>query len=96
MADQERRWKSASCPTSGMLRKISSSGRFGSGRKALRRMSRCSTSMLRLSLDETSGAIPEISANKYMLWVRFTTQGGDLKPKPLEVDVPFELTLCNF
>lgn len=52
--------------------------------------------MLRLSLDETLGAIPEISANKYMLWVRFTTQGGDLKPKPLEDDVPFELTLCNF
>ncbi len=52
--------------------------------------------MLRLSLDETTGAIPEISANKYMLWVRFTTQGGDLKPKPLEDDVPFELTLCNF
>ncbi|QJD99203.1 cell division protein ZapD [Massilia forsythiae] len=52
--------------------------------------------MLRLALDENLGAIPEISANKYMLWVRFTTQGGDLKPKPLEEDVPFELTLCNF
>jgi cell division protein ZapD len=52
--------------------------------------------MLRLSLDDAVGAIPEISANKYMLWVRFTTQGGDLKPKPLEEDVPFELTLCNF
>jgi cell division protein ZapD len=52
--------------------------------------------MLRLSLDQTLGAIPEISANKYMLWVRFTTQGGDLKPKPLEEPVPFELTLCNF
>ncbi len=52
--------------------------------------------MLRLTLDQSFGAIPEISANKYMLWVRFTTQGGDLKPKPLEDDVPFELTLCNF
>ncbi|GAB2867562.1 cell division protein ZapD [Pseudoduganella ginsengisoli] len=52
--------------------------------------------MLRLTLDESLGAIPEISANKYMLWVRFTTQGGDLKPRPLEDDVPFELTLCNF
>ena len=52
--------------------------------------------MLRLSLDESVGAIPEISANKYMLWVRFTTQDGDLKPKPLEEDVPFDLTLCNF
>ena len=52
--------------------------------------------MLRLSLDERLGAIPEISANKYMLWVRFTSQGGDMKPKPLEDDTPFELTLCNF
>ncbi len=52
--------------------------------------------MLRLAIDETLGAIPEISANKYMLWVRFTSQGGDLKPKAHESDVPFELTLCNF
>jgi cell division protein ZapD len=52
--------------------------------------------MLRLSIDESLGAIPEISANKYMLWIRFTTQGGDLKPKALEQDVPFELALCNF
>lgn len=52
--------------------------------------------MLRLTLDETLGAIPEISANKYMLWVRFTSQGGELKPTSFENDVPFELTLCNF
>ncbi len=52
--------------------------------------------MLRLSIDESLGAIPEISANKYILWVRFTSQGGDLKPKAYENDVPFELTLCNF
>lgn len=52
--------------------------------------------MLRLSLDDAQVAIPEISANKYMLWVRFTTQEGDQKPLPLEKDVPFELKLCNF
>ena len=52
--------------------------------------------MLRLTIDEGLGAIPEISANKYMLWVRFTSQGGDMKPKSSEADVPFELTLCNF
>ena len=52
--------------------------------------------MLRLTIDETLGAIPEISANKYMLWIRFTSQGGDLKPKAYENDVPFELSLCNF
>ena len=52
--------------------------------------------MLRLAIDETLGAIPEMSANKYMLWVRFTSQDGDMKPKAFESDVPFELTLCNF
>lgn len=50
--------------------------------------------MLRLKLDPDTGAIPEASANKYMLWIRFTTQDGDLKPKILEQDIPFELTLC--
>lgn len=52
--------------------------------------------MLRLAVDESLNVIPEISANKYMLWVRFTSQDGDMKPKPLEADVPFELSLCNF
>lgn len=52
--------------------------------------------MLRLNIDETLGVIPEISANKYMLWIRFTSQDGDMKPKSFEGDVPFELTLCNF
>jgi cell division protein ZapD len=52
--------------------------------------------MLRLAVDDTLNVIPEISANKYMLWVRFTSQDGDMKPKPLEADVPFELSLCNF
>jgi cell division protein ZapD len=52
--------------------------------------------MLRMAVDESLNVIPEISANKYMLWVRFTSQGGDMKPKPLDVDVPFELSLCNF
>ena len=41
-------------------------------------------------------AIPEISANKYMLWIRFTTQDRDLKPRSFEGDVPFELSLCAF
>lgn len=52
--------------------------------------------MLRLTIEPALGAIPEISANKYMLWVRFTSQDGDMKPKSFENEVPFELTLCNF
>ena len=52
--------------------------------------------MLRLTLNREPSIIPEISANKYMLWVRFTTQAGDQKPKSHEDDVTFDLTLCSF
>lgn len=51
--------------------------------------------MLQVRLDESLGAIPETSANKYMIWVRFTSQDGDMRPKPIDSDVPFELVLCN-
>ncbi len=50
--------------------------------------------MLRLRIDSRNGAIPEASANKYMLWIRFTKQDGTMKPKPFEEDIPCELTLC--
>ena len=50
--------------------------------------------MLRLRIDSRSGASPEASANKYMLWIRFTKQDGTMKPKPFEEDIPCELTLC--
>jgi cell division protein ZapD len=51
--------------------------------------------MVQVRLDETRGAIPEISANKYLLSIRFTAQGGELRPKTFEGDVEFELSLCN-
>jgi cell division protein ZapD len=51
--------------------------------------------MLQIRVDPASGAIPEISANKYMLWIRFTSQGGDLRPRPFEGNVEFDLGLCN-
>ncbi len=52
--------------------------------------------MLQVRLDDSLGAIPEISANRYMIWVRFTTQDdNDLRARPFEGDVPFELVLCN-
>ena len=51
--------------------------------------------MLQVRLDESLGAIPETSANKYMIWVRFTAQDGDMRPRPIDSDVPFELVLCN-
>lgn len=52
--------------------------------------------MLQVRLEDALlDAIPEISANKYMLWVRFTRLDGSLKPKTLERDVAFEMILCN-
>ncbi len=51
--------------------------------------------MLQVRLDENLGAIPETSANKYMIWVRFTAQDGDMRPRPIDTDVPFDLVLCN-
>lgn len=51
--------------------------------------------MLQVRLDESLGAIPETSANKYMIWVRFTAQDGDMRPRPIDTDVPFDLVLCN-
>ena len=52
--------------------------------------------MLRLTMPQKTSIIPEISANKYMLWIRFMSQDELMKFKPCEHDVSFELTLCNF
>jgi cell division protein ZapD len=51
--------------------------------------------MVQVRLDPELGAIPETSANKYLLWIRFTLQDGDLRPRPYEGTVEFELGLCN-
>jgi cell division protein ZapD len=51
--------------------------------------------MLQIRMLRERAAIPEISANKYMLWIRFTSQAGDGKPKTVEEDIGFELSLCN-
>ena len=52
--------------------------------------------LVRVTLAEEASAIPEISANKYMLWIRFMCQDGDEKPRLFESDTAFDLTLCNF
>lgn len=51
--------------------------------------------MLRISLNKNFPCIPEISANKYAINIRFTTQTGNQRPKAYETDVDFELTFCN-
>lgn len=52
--------------------------------------------MVRVMLDVEQEAIPEVSANKYFLNIRFTKPpSGEMKAKGCNVDVPFELTFCN-
>jgi cell division protein ZapD len=52
--------------------------------------------MVQVRLDPTTGAIPEISANKYVLNVRFLLQSGeDPRPRTPDWDVEFELTFCT-
>ena len=51
--------------------------------------------MLRIRLSRDYHCVPEISANKYALNIRFTTQEGVQRPKVAETDVEFELTFCN-
>ena len=51
--------------------------------------------MLRIRMQPDVAYIPEISANKYALNIRYTVQDGELKPRLTETDVEFELTFCN-
>ncbi len=52
--------------------------------------------MLRVRLDPSANCVPEISANKYVLNIRFLTQSSDdPKPRAADWDVGFELTFCN-
>ena len=52
--------------------------------------------MLRVRLDPALGCVPEISANKYVLNIRFLMQSGvDPRPRTAENDIDFELTFCN-
>jgi cell division protein ZapD len=51
--------------------------------------------MLRLALADELPCVPEISANKYALNVRFLLPEGVQKTRVYEHDVPFELAFCN-
>ncbi len=51
--------------------------------------------MLRIRLSRNYHCVPEISANKYALNIRFTTQEGIQRPKAADTEVEFELTFCN-
>lgn len=52
--------------------------------------------LIRITLDSNIPCFPEISANKYAINIRFTTLGGTQKPRSCDLNVEFDLTLCNF
>lgn len=54
-----------------------------------------SAHLLRLKIDKELPCVPEISANKYALNIRFVPFGADQKVIVYEEDVDFELTFCN-
>lgn len=55
-----------------------------------------SAQMVRLTLSRSERAIPEISANKYALNIRFTQPpSSELKSRGCEHDVEFAMTFCN-
>ncbi|OGA34533.1 MAG: cell division protein ZapD [Betaproteobacteria bacterium RIFCSPLOWO2_12_FULL_64_23] len=51
--------------------------------------------MVGICLPRSSEFIPEISANKYALNIRFAVFGDDVRPHTSTANVEFELTLCN-
>ncbi len=51
--------------------------------------------MVGIRLPRDAEFIPEISANKYALNIRFSIFGDDVRPHTCTSNVEFELTLCN-
>ncbi|MDQ5946850.1 MAG: cell division protein ZapD [Pseudomonadota bacterium] len=54
-----------------------------------------SSQMVRVAIPLGSPYIPEISANKYALNIRFTSPDGGLRPRPCDAEVAFDMTFCN-
>ncbi len=51
--------------------------------------------MLRIELEKGVNYYPEVSANKYAISIRFISLSPSEKPRQIEADVSFNLTLCN-
>lgn len=59
-----------------------------------RNFQNCALARVRLPFD--CPYIPEVSANKYMIWIRFSKPDEEHKLHPIRhTDIPFELELCT-
>ena len=83
-----------------VLRLLRSSGRPKNYRATLGQfqlnLGGSAAQMVRISVATEEPAIPEVSANKYFLNIRFTKPpAGEIKARCCERDVAFDLTFCN-
>jgi cell division protein ZapD len=51
--------------------------------------------IMQIKVDDDIKCYPEISANKYVINIRFMSMNRSEKPRPCDFDVPFTLTLGN-
>jgi cell division protein ZapD len=82
-----------------VLRLLRSSGRpehqMAKGGAFQKMLGGSASQMVRVSIPLGDPFIPEISANKYALNIRFTSPDGDLRPRHCDRDVAFDMTFCN-
>lgn len=52
--------------------------------------------LIKVEVDRNLQLIPEISASKHVIWVRFMKQSDIERPTAYDGDVPFALSLCSF
>jgi len=52
--------------------------------------------IIRVAVPRDPEVVAEISANKYVVSVRFRQPDASMHLKAVEQDIPFQLTLCNF
>jgi len=58
-------------------------------------MSGSTAQMIRIRVARAEAAVPEVSANKYALNIRFMLPDTQSRPRALERDLPFEMTFCG-
>lgn len=79
-----------------LLRKSGRTSRFMANQGVFQQTgSEYAAHLLRLTVDDELACVPEISANKYALNIRFIPSQSGQKSKTYEGDVPFEITFCN-
>lgn len=99
------RWAAPLMPTSRaatvllkLLRDSGKSYQYSARRGAFQQMSGGKVvQLIRVAYDDGLQIVPEISANKYALNVRFIHAGtGEVRARQVEQDVDFTLTYCKF